>query len=254
MGHLAGALADAGYLVVRHDKRGFGQTGGRPEAATLADYAEDARAVIRTVARRPDVDSRRIALVTHDDGAWVGMLTAAREGRVGAIATLAAPASTGAELVLEQQQLLLDQMKVSAEEREAKIEEQRQIHSAVLTGKGWGPLERYRAQADTPWFASFLRFDPIKALKDFDQPLLIVHGEIDRQIPVAHANRLANAARTEGDSKSVELVTVQGVNHLLVPATTGEPAEYGALENRTISKDVISALTAWLSNALPARR
>ena len=40
-GQLASALADAGYLVVRYDKRGVGQSGGRPESATLSDYAED---------------------------------------------------------------------------------------------------------------------------------------------------------------------------------------------------------------------
>ena len=43
-GQLAGALADAGYAVLRYDKRGIGQSGGRAEAATLADYADDLRA------------------------------------------------------------------------------------------------------------------------------------------------------------------------------------------------------------------
>ena len=41
MGQLAGQLADAGYLVVRYDKRGVGQSGGRAESATLSDYADD---------------------------------------------------------------------------------------------------------------------------------------------------------------------------------------------------------------------
>ena len=34
-------LADAGILVVRYDRRGGGQSGGRTETATLADYADD---------------------------------------------------------------------------------------------------------------------------------------------------------------------------------------------------------------------
>ncbi len=44
-GHIARDLAAAGFVVVRYDKRGVGQSGGRAESATIADYAEDARQV-----------------------------------------------------------------------------------------------------------------------------------------------------------------------------------------------------------------
>src|SRR4029453_2733590 len=47
LGEVAGALADAGFLVVRYDKRGIGQSGGRPESASLADYAEDVIAAVK---------------------------------------------------------------------------------------------------------------------------------------------------------------------------------------------------------------
>jgi len=60
-GQLAGALADAGFLVVRYDKRGVGQSGGRGESATLADYAEDVRAVVKYLSERKDVDKKHIA-------------------------------------------------------------------------------------------------------------------------------------------------------------------------------------------------
>ena len=45
-GMLATPLADAGYHVLRYDKRGIGQSGGRAEAASLQDLAEDVRAVV----------------------------------------------------------------------------------------------------------------------------------------------------------------------------------------------------------------
>ena len=56
-GQLAGALADAGFTVLRYDKRGIGQSGGRVEAAGLTDYAEDLRAAVKFMAARKDVDS-----------------------------------------------------------------------------------------------------------------------------------------------------------------------------------------------------
>jgi dipeptidyl aminopeptidase/acylaminoacyl peptidase len=252
MAQLAGALADAGFVVVRYDRRGSGQSGGRSESATLTDYADDVRTIVRWLAARKDIDSKRIAVIGHGDGAWKALLAASKEKRIAAVASLAGPATTGAEFVLEQQQLQLDEAKVSAEDREAKVALQKQIEAAVLTGKGWEQLSSaLRHQADTPWFQSLLAYDPAKVVDHVDAPMLIVHGELDREIPVAHAERLAELAR-KGDSVSVELVTVRGVNHLLVPAFTGAVDEYRTLPDRTISKDVTAAVTGWLARAMPA--
>jgi pimeloyl-ACP methyl ester carboxylesterase len=253
LAQLAGAIADAGFLAVRYDKRGFGQSGGRAESATIQDYAEDVRTVVRWLLQRKDIDPKRIAVVGHSEGAWVALLAAARERRISAVATIAGPATTGAELVLEQQQRALDQMKLTPEERNKKVALQKQIQSAVLTGKGWEliPKEERRA-ADTPWFQSLLIFDPAKVIKDVKQPLFFVHGALDKQVPPGNADRLAEMARKQSDSDSIEVVVVRGVNHLLIPAFTGEVTEYASLTDRNVSKEVSGALTAWLTKTFAA--
>src|SRR5688572_11173535 len=53
---LAGQLAERDFVVLRYDKRGVGKSGGRVERATLEDYAEDAIAAVKWLARRKDVD------------------------------------------------------------------------------------------------------------------------------------------------------------------------------------------------------
>jgi dipeptidyl aminopeptidase/acylaminoacyl peptidase len=83
---------------------------------------------------------------------------------------------------------------------------------------------------------------------------LFVHGALDRQVPVEHAERLADLARKESKSKSIELVIVRGVNHLLVPASTGEVDEYGTLPDRTVSQDVTTAVSDWLTKTFAAVR
>ena len=253
LAQLAGAIADAGFLAVRYDKRGFGQSGGRAESATIQDYAEDVRAVVRWLLLRKDIDPKRIAVVGHSEGAWVALLAAAREKRISAVASIAGPATTGAELVLEQQQRALDQMKLTPEERDKKVALQKQIQSAVISGKGWElvPQEERRA-ADTPWFQSLLTFDPAKVLKDVRQPLFFVHGALDKQVPATHADRLADIARKQSDSDSIDVVVVRGVNHLLIPAFTGEVTEYPSLTDRNVSKDMSGALTAWLTKTFAA--
>ena len=81
-GQLANALADAGFLVLRYDKRGIGQSGGRIETAGFAEYAEDLRAAVKFVADRKDVDSKRIAVIGHSEGGAIALLAAARDKRI----------------------------------------------------------------------------------------------------------------------------------------------------------------------------
>ena len=253
IGQLAGALAEAGFLTVRYDKRGFGQSGGRSESATITDYADDARTVMRWLADRKDVDPKRIALIGHAEGAWVALLAASREKRFAAIATIAAPSGTGSEMVLEQQQFALDQLNLSPEEREKRIALQKQIATAVKSGKGVADLPpNVRQQADTPWFQSLLNFLPAKVLEDVRQPVLIVHGGLDKQMPPAHADRLAELARNESDSESIEVAVIKPVNHLLVPAVTGDVSEYGALTDRNVSADVSMTIASWLTRTFAA--
>lgn len=253
LGQLAGALADYGFMTVRFDKRGYGQSGGRSESATLADHASDARSIHRWLTRRKDVDPDRIALVGHGDGAWLALLAAGRERKFAAVVLLAAPSSTGAEFVLEQQRQALDLLRLPAEQREQRIALQKQINTAALTGRGWDAIPpAIRKEADTPLFQSLLAFDPVEALDDVRQPILIVHGQQDDSVPVEHAERLANLAQKESRSKSVELVIVKGVNHVLLPAMAG--ASDPAQTDGTLSADVTKAVGDWVTRTFQAIR
>ena len=255
LGQLAGALADAGYVAIRYDKRGHGQSGGRAESTTLGDHAEDVQAVVRWLANRRDVDRNRIAVLGHNEGAWTALVAATRERRITAVGAIAAPSTRGADRWLERQRHELDRLSLPPAERVAKIELQQRINDAVVTGRGWDALPaEVRSQADTPWFQSFLTFDPVRVVEDVRQPILFVHGELDAEVPVSHVDRLSEVARTEGRSRSVSVVTVRGVNHLLVSATTGDISEYASLRDRTISPDVTSAVAGWLAKVFAAVR
>ena len=130
-GQLAGALADRGFMVLRYDKRGVGQSGGRVETVTLQDYADDAIAIVKWLARRDDVDPRRIAVLGYGEGGAAAMLAAAREKKIASLVLVAANGTSGADLVLEQQRHQLDLMKTSDAERQAKIDLQQRVQTAV---------------------------------------------------------------------------------------------------------------------------
>jgi pimeloyl-ACP methyl ester carboxylesterase len=246
-GQLASALADAGFLVLRYDKRGIGQSGGRAESATLQDYAEDIRAVVRYLSDRKDVDKKRINVVGHSEGAWTTVLAASREDDIAKAVLVAAPASTGAELVLAQQRDVLERSSMPDADKQAKVELQKKIQAAALGGGTWeGVPPELRKQAETPWFASFLAFDPAKVLPRVPQPLLIVQGKLDRQVAPENAARLAELANARKKRPPTEVVLLDGINHLLVPATTGELEEYASLTGREIDPRVAETIVTWL--------
>jgi pimeloyl-ACP methyl ester carboxylesterase len=244
---LAGALADRGFVVLRYDKRGVGQSGGRIETATLQDYADDLVAAVKWIDKRKDVDRHRISVVGYGEGGWVAML-AAKEDRIASLVLLATPGTNGADLILEQQRHALDLLQTPAAERQAKIDLQTKIHTAVISERGWeGIPPAMRRQADTPWFRSLLLFDPAKVMPKVKQPILIIQGDLDTQVPRSHADKLAEFARVRKKAPGVEVKHIAGINHLLVPATTGETAEYGQLKDKTVSADVAQTIAEWRS-------
>ena len=244
---LAGSLAQEGFVVLRYDKRGIGQSGGRSERATLQDYADDLTAAVKWLAKRKDIDPKRIAVAGHSEGGAVAMLAAAREKKISALVLVAAPGTLGADLVLEQQRHLLDAIKAPEAERQAKIELQQRIHAAVIADKGWEAIPpELRAQADSTWFRSLLLFDPAKLMPKIKQPVLIVHGDLDMQVLPHHADALAQLARARKKAGPVELVHLPGINHLLVPAETGEVSEYPVLKDKTVTPAVAKAIVDWL--------
>jgi pimeloyl-ACP methyl ester carboxylesterase len=244
---IAGALAQQGFAVLRYDKRGVGQSGGRSERATLQDYAEDLTIAVKWLAGRPDIDPRNVAVAGHSEGGAVAMLAASREKKIARLILIAAPGRPGSELILDQQRHMLDLMKTPETERQAKIELQKKIQAAVIAEKGWeGVPPELRSQAESTWFRSLLLFDPAKVMPKVKQPVLIMTGDLDTQVAPANADTLAELARARKKAGAVELLHLPGLNHLLVPATSGEVSEYAGLKDKKVAPAVTAAIIDWL--------
>ena len=150
--------------------------------------------------RRKDVDPARIAMLGYGEGGAVASVAASRGGSIAALVLVAAPGVTGGALALEQQTLLLARLNTPEAERSAKLQLQQKLYLALITGTGLDavPADLVR-RSDTPWFRSFLVYDPAKVVKNVRQPILIVHGELDREIVPANADKLAaDRESTEG--------------------------------------------------------
>lgn len=129
---------------------------------------------------------------------------------------------------------------------------QEEIDAAVISGRGWQDLpEVARKVTDTPWFSSFLTFDPERAMRDTRQPVLILQGELNTQVEAHHANKLAEFARAQDTQAEVEVVNVPGVNHLFVAAKSGEVAEYPMLgPGAKVAPQAGAVIAAFMTKAL----
>ncbi|HYM24063.1 MAG TPA: alpha/beta fold hydrolase, partial [Vicinamibacterales bacterium] len=247
LGQVAGALADAGFIVVRYDKRGVGQSGGRPESASFADYAEDVRAAVKVLSQRKDVDDKRIVVVGHGEGGAIALIAASKDKKIAGVALMGAGGVSGSDLVLAQQQRALSRLKLSPEEKQAKIDAQRRINDAAVSGKDLDKLPPdIRRQVDNAEFQSLLANDPAKVVPDVRQPILVLQGELDTQVDPSNADRLEALGKKRKHPAPIDVVKLPGLNHLFVTAKTGETDEYLSLPDKRVNASATQALVAWL--------
>ena len=243
-GLLAAALADAGHYVVRYDRRGVAQSGGRPESARLADYAQDVRAAFEYLDDRKDVDDDRIVVIGRGDAGFIALQAAVLEDDIDRVVLIGTPSSRGADLVVEQQRRALEASTLTETEREERIALQQRIHAAVLGEGDWNGISaELRRQADTPWFRSFLEFDPAEALERMRQAVLIVQPELDRPVPASHADRLAELANARRRHDGVEVARLAGVDERLVLPSGASSPEPGSA---TLAPSLVEAIVGWL--------
>lgn len=82
---IAEQLADWGYIALRFDFRGCGESEGERGRILCMDQVRDTSNAVSYMASRPDVDSERVALIGSSFGAAVAIYTAGVDSRVAAV-------------------------------------------------------------------------------------------------------------------------------------------------------------------------
>jgi len=151
-------LPAAGYHLLTFDYRGFGQSKGSPSPDGVV---ADTRAAIAAARRQPGVDAQRLVVLGQSLGGATAIRAVAQD-------------SAGVKL------LIVD----------SAFDSYRGIARDAVRGSSLlGALARL-AEGSLPGDPS----DPRTAIATLQVPVLIVHGEQDRVVPVAHAQRLYEAA------------------------------------------------------------
>ncbi len=247
---IAESLAARGIAVLRVDDRGVGESTGASTlaTATTADFADDARAEVAWLRGRRDLDPTRIAIVGHSEGADIAEMAAASDPGLHAVVLLAGRGEGGMQILEYQlRAILAEDPSLTPDQREKRVAEQQAKLRAVKDGRnvtaGGQP---------GPWLHGFLNYDPLAEVRRVKQPLLILQGALDRQVPARDARALAEAAKAAGNA-NVAVRVFPDLNHLFLPAKTGAISEYPRLASTRLPAEVLDALGAWLVRELRAR-
>jgi dienelactone hydrolase len=235
---IAARLAEEGIAVLRVDDRGVGGSGGTTDSATSLDFADDVEAQIAWLRSRPDIDPDRIALIGHSEGGMIGPIVAARDPQLAALVILAGPSQTGMEI-------LRYQVTRPIETAPGLSDDQR----AALRDSALAALDDSAIMA-LPWMAYFADYDPIPAARAVRQPVLILHGELDRQVTAEQAPELGAAMR-DGGNADVTVHVFPRLNHLFLESIgDGSPYEYLAIEDPALPRPVLDMIADWLGSRL----
>ncbi len=264
---IADALTRKGIAVLRYDKRGVGESSGNADLATTMDLAADAEAAFEFLKARKDIDSSRIGLIGHSEGAIIAPYLAGHSQGVAWLVLLAAPATTGEDTILMQSELIGragglndDQVEASLgfdkaayalvrQEKDAAALREKLV--ALVKGSGLdvalppAALETQLRTLTSPWFRFFLDYDPLPNLKNLKCPVLALYGQKDLQVSAKVNLPLLQKASQEAENTHVEARELPELNHMFQHAFTGTPAEYGAIEE-TFSPEALTLLVDWV--------
>ncbi len=82
---LANMLCDWGYVAMRFDFRGCGDSEGEPARVYCLDQVEDVKNAVTWFAEQPFVDGERIAVIGHSFGAAVAVYSGGVDERIAAV-------------------------------------------------------------------------------------------------------------------------------------------------------------------------
>ncbi|WP_372682373.1 alpha/beta hydrolase family protein [Desulfosarcina sp.] len=183
---ICSALGDAGFMALRFDFSGNGQSQGRFEHSTWSKQVLEMEAAIALVQEK---GAPWIGLAGHSLGAAIALLTARRTKTVSAVCRVAgrvSPTRPMHFLTPSQQQTLAQTGQVGFNSRERQL------------------------RLNQDFFDDADRHDLMDATRSLAIPMLVVHGDQDEIIPVSEAH-LAKTA----NPRMVELAIVAGGDHML---------------------------------------
>lgn len=273
---IADYLTRNGYAVLRYDDRGIAKSTGDHSLATTEDFAADALFAVDYLKTRNEINHSKIGLIGHSEGGIIAPMAAIQSDDVAFMILMAGPGIPGDSILYLQGELVQRAEGTNEEEIQKstrvrnkiykmikeinddeilkiKIEEVFRKEYILLSdedkSKMGDPevfLQMQMKTLTSPWFKSFVKYDPVPVLEKVKCPVLAINGENDLQVPPKENLSAIEDALRRGGNKNFEIKMLPGLNHLFQTSKTGAISEYGQIEE-TISPLALEIMLNWLN-------
>ena len=206
-------FAAAGLVALTFDYRGFGESGGEPrQVVDIAGQQDDIRAAVRLLRSARGVDPDRVALWGNSLGGAHVVTVAARDPRIAAVVaqlpyngfprqvegrrardTARLTAAILSDALRGRLGLAPRYVKMVGRPGEVAVTatDEAQRHIDVLTGGA--ATTSWRNQVAPRALLAMARYRPLRDAPLVRAPALLCAAEDDRETPIAHVRRLADA-------------------------------------------------------------
>jgi pimeloyl-ACP methyl ester carboxylesterase len=232
MPDIAKALNAAGYVAMVFDYRGFGDSEGPRHRLIPLEQVDDARAALTFLADQPQVDPARLAVAGISLGAAHAVAAAAIDLRIAAAVALEPPGDCERwlrslrrhwEWAQFQEQLASDRTRRARTGVSQRVDP---LEIVVPDPDSRAFLEQ--VAAEFPQMRCELPLESAEALVEYrpemlaeriaPRPLLLVHGEADRLVPIEESRRIAARA---GQGSRLESIPGMGHFDWVMPGSPG---------------------------------
>lgn len=280
MGHqpfkvIADHFAKNGIGCLRFDDRGMGKSSGEFAKATLSDFASDINACFDYL-KKNGYSKNPVGVAGHSEGGMHALIACSKNKDLAFVIELASVATSGRDILIEQQYLIPLQAGKSEEYatfNKNAFRDACSIVSQLDQGTAGDSLSSHLGQlyesaptdykAETnkflfimnlnnllnnDWGREFLAYEAEDYLSQLKVPLLTVNGERDIQVPgESNYSAFSQFKYPSKAKKKNKYVLAEGLNHLMQHCNTCAIDEYGDLEE-TFSVDILDTMTEWIKN------
>jgi len=264
--HMRERFGNAGYATLIWDKPGFGASKGQlSEQNTIAERVDILLTATGILREQPRVDGGHVGVWGVSQAGYM-VASALQQDHRFAFAILVGPPG---ENSIEQTAYFVGQQVACAGASSRQWVEAETLAAAVLAAgiyddyvtSGRMLLDRYPVVKEVGFMAGILPrdrwqprmpdsesyFDPIPSISKTSIPLLILYGELDKNVdPVQGSMAYQRAIESSGNRQS-RVVPVDGVDHDMVPSSTGCERERRHRRSWAVSPGYLDTMLCWLS-------
>lgn len=258
---IADYLARNGIASFRYDDRGVGFSEGNFATSTIKTFEADCESAVKFVRGLKRFGT--VGILGHSEGGTIAMLLAAKQVP-DFIVSLAGMAIQGKQTILDQNRHLMEGMGLAGSDIEGCLSVIDAVFDEIITKGGETgtsidvdniaksmnvivPLAvmqsiKRNVAGTTPYFAEMLAIDAGAVIENINCPFLAINGTLDTQV-----NAYKNLGVIRAHNKNAVVKELEGLNHLLQHASTGEMAEYSNIRE-TIALDVLKNIVNFINS------